>query len=34
MSADAVRFSEERLAEIEALVKRYPGAQSALMPVL
>jgi len=32
--ADEVRFSEERLAEIEALVKRYPGAQSALMPVL
>jgi len=34
MSADAVRFSEERLAEIETLVKRYPGPQSALMPVL
>ena len=34
MSADEVRFSEKRLAEIEALVKRYPGAQSALMPVL
>jgi NADH-quinone oxidoreductase E subunit len=28
------RFSEERLAEIDALVKRYPSAKSALMPVL
>jgi len=28
------RFSEKRLAEIEALVKRYPAAQSALLPVL
>ncbi|MDQ6997775.1 MAG: NAD(P)H-dependent oxidoreductase subunit E [Mariprofundus sp.] len=39
MSADAVysqeaRFSDERLSEIAELVKRYPGAQSALMPVL
>ncbi len=34
MSSDAVRFSDERLAEIAELVKRYPGAQSALMPVL
>jgi len=39
MSADAVysqevRFSDERLSEITELVKRYPGAQSALMPVL
>jgi len=34
MSAETVRFSDERLAEIGALVKRYPGAQSALMPVL
>jgi len=30
----AVVFSEARLAEIAALVKRYPSAQSALMPVL
>jgi len=34
MSADAVRFSDERLAEIAELVKVYPSAQSALMPVL
>jgi NADH-quinone oxidoreductase E subunit len=34
MSADAVRFSDERLAEIADLVKVYPSAQSALMPVL
>jgi len=34
VSSDAVRFSDERLAEIEALVKRYPSPQSALMPVL
>ncbi len=27
-------FSKSRLAEINALVKRYPGAQSALLPVL
>jgi len=35
MSAvDQPRFSEERLAEIQALIKRYPGAKSALMPTL
>jgi len=39
MSADAdrskkTRFSDERLAEIAKLVKKYPGTQSALMPVL
>ncbi|MDQ6995867.1 MAG: NAD(P)H-dependent oxidoreductase subunit E, partial [Mariprofundus sp.] len=34
MSSDAVHFSDERLAEIAKLVKRYPGQQSALMPVL
>ena len=34
MSADAVRFSDDRLTEIAELVKRYPGPQSALMPVL
>jgi len=34
MSAESVRFSDERLAEIDALVKRYPSPQSALMPVL
>jgi len=39
MSADAVYsreecFSDARLAEIAELVKCYPGAQSALMPVL
>jgi len=34
MSAESVRFSDERLAEIEAVVKRYPSPQSALMPVL
>lgn len=28
------QFSTERLAEISALVKRYPAAQSALLPVL
>jgi len=28
------QFSAARLAEIEALVKRYPAAQSALLPVL
>jgi len=32
--SETVHFSDERLAEIEALVKRYPSAQSALMPVL
>ncbi len=31
---DQPRFSEERLAEIDALVKRYPHPKSALMPVL
>jgi len=34
MSADSVCFSDARLAEIETLVKRYPSAQSALLPVL
>ena len=34
MSADVVRFSDARLAEIDGVVKRYPGAQSAVMPVL
>lgn len=34
VSANSHRFSEARLAEIAELVKRYPGAQSALMPVL
>ncbi len=34
MSSETVRFSDERLAEIDKLVKRYPSAQSALMPVL
>jgi len=28
------KFSRERLAEVRALVKRYPQAQSALLPVL
>jgi len=28
------RFSEERLAEIKSLVKRYPHPRSALLPVL
>ncbi|RMG93008.1 MAG: NAD(P)H-dependent oxidoreductase subunit E [Zetaproteobacteria bacterium] len=28
------RFSEKRLEEIRALVARYPGPQSALLPVL
>ncbi len=31
---EAPRFSEERLQEIQALVARYPGPQSALLPVL
>ncbi len=31
---EAPRFSETRLAEIEALRARYPGAQSLLLPVL
>jgi len=34
MSAESVCFSDERLAEIASLVKRYPSPQSALMPVL
>jgi len=35
MSASEMpKFSEARLAEIDALVKRYPSAKSALMPVL
>ncbi len=33
-SSNQPRFSEARLAEIETLVKRYPSAKSALMPVL
>lgn len=33
-ASDMPRFSEERLAEIDALTKRYPSAKSALMPVL
>ncbi len=33
-ASDMPRFSEERLAEIDALAKRYPSAKSALMPVL
>ncbi len=31
---EAPQFSTRRLAEIEALVKRYPAARSALLPVL
>lgn len=34
LNATPHRFSEARLAEIAELVKRYPSAQSALMPVL
>ncbi|RMH61627.1 MAG: NAD(P)H-dependent oxidoreductase subunit E [Zetaproteobacteria bacterium] len=35
MSAvETPRFSQERLEEIQALVARYPGARSALLPVL
>ena len=33
-SSKMPKFSEARLAEIDALVKRYPAAKSALMPVL
>jgi len=33
-TAEAPRFSPQRLEEIRALVARYPGAQSALLPVL
>jgi len=29
-----VRFTEQRLAEIDVLVKKYPAARSALLPVL
>ncbi|PCI41941.1 MAG: NAD(P)H-dependent oxidoreductase subunit E [Proteobacteria bacterium] len=29
-----VRFTEQRLTEIDALVKKYPAARSALLPVL
>jgi len=32
--AEQPQFSEARLAEISELVKRYPAAQSALLPVL
>jgi len=32
--SEKIRFSDERLDEIAKLVKRYPGPQSALMPVL
>jgi len=32
--ASNLAFSEKRLAEIKALVARYPAAQSALLPVL
>ncbi|MDQ6955960.1 MAG: NAD(P)H-dependent oxidoreductase subunit E [Mariprofundaceae bacterium] len=31
---EQVRFTEQRLAEIDALVKKYPAARSALLPVL
>jgi len=34
VSTNPHHFSEARLTEIAELVKRYPGAQSALMPVL
>jgi len=33
-SNDEVHFTAERLQEIEALVKKYPSARSALLPVL
>jgi len=33
-SKDEVHFTPERLQEIDALVKKYPGARSALLPVL
>ena len=33
-ASEQPRFSESRLAEIDALVKRYPAPKSALMPVL
>jgi len=31
---ERVRFTEQRLAEIDVLVKKYPAARSALLPVL
>ncbi|MDX8397215.1 MAG: NAD(P)H-dependent oxidoreductase subunit E [Mariprofundaceae bacterium] len=31
---DQVRFTEQRLQEIAVLVKKYPAARSALLPVL
>jgi len=31
---EQVRFTEKRLAEIDVLVKKYPAARSALLPVL
>jgi len=33
-SSNQPRFSEARLTEIDALIKRYPSAKSVLMPVL
>ncbi|MCF6208487.1 MAG: NAD(P)H-dependent oxidoreductase subunit E [Ghiorsea sp.] len=33
-ASDMPRFSEERLAEIDTLAKRYPSAKSVLMPAL
>jgi len=33
-AVEAPRFSDERLEEIRAVVARYPGARSALLPVL
>jgi len=33
-ASDQPRFSNERLAEIDAVIKRYPSAKSALMPAL
>ncbi len=33
-AVEAPRFSDERLEEVKALVARYPGARSALLPVL
>ena len=33
-AAQQPQFSEQRLAEISELVKRYPATQSALLPVL
>ncbi|MCF6208738.1 MAG: NAD(P)H-dependent oxidoreductase subunit E, partial [Ghiorsea sp.] len=33
-SSNQPRFSEARLTEIDALIKRYPAAKSVLMPVL